>query len=235
MKKTTLTTLTALMAASLLTGPVLAAKSPPPAAPLMTAPGNTNSPDAVNSTPNSYIVLDLGGAVSMDGLGDPDNQTAICVTGDSVTGIGWDNVGITTVGASWLSEATIMFGTPTTPVQVQLAPSTTSAPGSESGLSSGGIVDFTDNSIPDIVLGADPLRLEFFEGFDDNANAPDATWDSGLLTIAGINLEVKTGADCTVKIHSPKPVPFLSWAGLGGLLLGMLGLTWYARRRTQVV
>jgi len=198
---------------------------------LNAAPGNTNSPDAINSTPNSFVVLDVAGAVSMDLQGDPDNQTAICITGDSITGVGWDNVGITTVGASWLSEATLLMGTPTTPAQIQLAPSGTATPGSESGLTSNGIIDFTDAFLPDIVLGADPLRLEFFEGFDDNADAPDANWDSGLITFAGINLEVQTGAACTVRIHSPKPVPSLS---LGGLLLGMLGLTWYARRRTRI-
>ncbi len=233
MKKTA-TALTLALASCLMAGSALAAKGNTQSAPLVATAGNINSPDATNSTPNSFVVLDVTGAVSMDGQGDPDNQTAICITGDSITGVGWDNVGITTVGASWLSEASILMGTPTTPAQIQLAPSSTSAPGSESGLSSGGIIDLTDISLPDIVLGSDPLRLEFFEGFDDNTDAPDATWDSGLITFAGINLEVQTGAACTVRIHSPKPVPSLSWAGLGGLLLGMLGVAWYARRRTSI-
>ena len=233
MKKTA-TALTLALASCLMAGNALAAKGDIPSAPLLAAPGNTNSPDATNSTPNSFIVLDVAGAVSMDAQGDPDNQTAICITGDSITGVGWDNVGITTVGASWLSEATLLMGTPTTPAQINLTPSSTAAPGSESGLTSNGIIDLTDISLPDIVLGSDPLRLEFYEGFDDNPDAPDANWDSGLITFAGINLEVQTGAACTVRIHSPKPVPSLSWAGLGGLLLGMMGLAWYARRRTQI-
>lgn len=230
--KKALTTLTITLAASLVSGLAMAAKGDNiQAAPLVAAAGNINSVNTVNSTPNSYIVLDLSGAESWDALGSPNNQVAICITGGSVTGIGWDNVGITTVGASWLSEATIMFGTPTTPGQIQLAPSGTNTPGSESGLSSGGIVDLTNISLPDIVLGSDPLRLEFFESFDDAAGAVDANWDSGLLTIAGIDLQVATGPECTLGIHSPKPVPSLGWTSLGGLAIGMLALAFLMRRR----
>ncbi len=232
MKKTLATTLSVL--ALMLTGPVWGAKGDMQSAPLVAAPGNTASPDATNSTPNSLVVLKLGGAESWDVSGDPDNQVATCITGDSVTGIGWDNVGITTVGASWLSEARILFGTPTTPAQISVAPSVTGAPGSESGLSSGGIVDLTDNALPDIILGSDPLRLEFFEGFDDVADAIDANWDSGLLMVAGINLQVATGPECTLGIHSPKPVPSLGWMSLGGLALGMLALAFFMRRKVAV-
>ncbi len=222
------------LAVGLVSGLALAAKGDVQSAPLVATDSNPNAVGGIASTPNSLVVLKLGGAESWDAFGDPPNQIATCITGGSVTGIGWDDVGITTVGVSWLSEARIMFGTPTVPAQISLAPSGTSAPGSESGLTSGGIIDLTDITLPDIPLGSDPLRLEFFEGFDDVPNAIDANWDSGLLSIAGIDLEVAVGPDCTLGIFSPKPVPSLSWTGLGGLLLGMMGLAWYARRRMAV-
>jgi hypothetical protein len=49
--------------------------------------------------------------------------------------------------------------------------------------SSGGIIDLSDNGIADIVLSDGIVDLEFYESFDDAANAIDGQWVRGTLTL----------------------------------------------------
>lgn len=182
---------------------------------------------ALTSTMASAAIVDIDvdGVESWDGPGDADNTILVVDLADAlglaggssvtITGIGWDVV-ISTVGASWLSEATVSFEG-----LVTVSPGAgNDAPGSMA-FTSGGLLDLTDNGIPDIVLADGLLTLEFFEGYDDVADAVDSVWGSSFLA-AGI-LQVDAGA--TV-VPIPAALPLFA-AGLGSLLLG-------ARRRRQI-
>jgi len=134
------------------------------------------------------MVVDIAGTDSWDLLGDSDNivLTVPLTTGDMMTGIGWD-VTLMTVGGSWLSEARFYFdGSDQDLSGLFLTPGVgLSTPGT-SFFSSGGIVDLTDNGIPDIPILADgTLYIEVHETFDDVADAVDSTWIApSTLTLA---------------------------------------------------
>lgn len=138
--------------------------------------------------------FDVTGIQSMEAEGDSLNEVhtldlaalAGLPSGTAVTmtGIGWD-ASLTTVGNSWLSEASVYFDENLNPDQSGLYLSIgygDDFTGSGS-YASGGILDLSDNDIPDILLPDGVLRLEFFEGYNDNVGSADATWDSGVLSI----------------------------------------------------
>ena len=132
------------------------------------------------------ITLDVSGTDSWDGYLDSSNDIILqsIPAGDLMTGIGWD-VTIATVGGSYLSEAKIYFdGSDQDGYGLFLTPGVSmSSPGS-AFFSSSGIIDLTDNGIPDIPILADGLlHLQFYESYDDVADAVDGMWVSGTLTI----------------------------------------------------
>lgn len=176
------------------------------AAPFFTNAGApTNAPQLSTRGGAATATLDLSGFTSFDEPGNPINQLAgINIGGDFlVTGIGWSNVTIQTVGASWLSEATIGFLD--SPIGLQLSPGSADATPGTGTYSSGGILDLAsiDPTFP-FTAGADGIvNLEFFETFVDNAGAADAFWLSGTLTIE----------------YVPAPGA-LAMLGLGGLVAG---------------
>lgn len=154
--------------------------------------------DATRSTPNGFVTLTLENGASAGDPGDPVNTAAAinlasifgaAVT--SVTGTGWD-VSITTLGGSWLSEAGYslagqsdlgIFVTP-------FAGATFNRPSvGEESTSSGGIIDYTDNALPDTILDNSILLFELFESFDDALiggglpSGEDAFWN-GTITVA---------------------------------------------------
>ncbi len=171
-----------------------------------TANGVADMSNAVANTRGaSTVSFDLAGISSWDSLGSALNHRVSANIGANATviGIGWDNVVITTVGASWLSEAAIGFLN--SPVGLQLTPVTTSGTGTGGPASSGGILDLAsiDPDFP-FQVGADGmLNLEFFETYDDVAGAVDANWISGTLTVQ----------------YVPTPGA-LAVLGLGGLVAG---------------
>ena len=113
-----------------------------------------------------------------------------------LTGVAWD-VTVTTEDPSWLSEASYNFNG-----EIFLAPGAgEDFPGTNS-YSSGGIVDFSDNGIPDVLAAGGILNIEFFDSFDDFAGAVDAL-SSGTLTLA-----------VDYKVPAPAGLAVL---GLGGL------------------
>lgn len=136
---------------------------------------------------STTLVLDISGEQSWDGLFDTSN-TILKVqlgTGQVMTGIGWD-VTIATVGASWLSEARVYFdGSDRDAYGLFLTPGVTDGFPGTGTYSSGGIIDLTDNGIPDIPILADgDLWIELFEGYDDVGDAVDADWlSTSTLTI----------------------------------------------------
>ncbi len=153
-------------------------------------------------TPTATITVDVSGINFNDALGSPLNESlAIALAvGAEVTGIGWD-VTLSTVGASWASEAGIDF-------EGQIFLNVGAGdyfPVTNGVYSSGGIIDLSnDVSLPNITLGGDGiLNLEFFEGFVDNGGTGDASFGAGST----LTLQVRG-------IPAPSSLAFL---GLGGL------------------
>jgi uncharacterized protein (TIGR03382 family) len=149
--------------------------------------------------------LDLTGFTSFDSLGSAINETATMALGANATviGIGWDNVTIQTVGASWLSEAVIYFVD--SPIGLQLSVGSADSFSGTGTYSSGGILDLAsiDPTFP-FQVGADGiLDIEFYDSFDDVAGAADAFFLGGTLTIQ----------------YVPTPGA-LAVLGLGGLVAG---------------
>lgn len=113
-----------------------------------------------------------------DGQGSALNETGdFFIAPDAVvTGLGWDVV-TTSFGASFGSEQIFGFGNDV--IEINL---TASGAGPITGEpnSSGGILNFADFAIPDIVLDADGLLFyELFETFDDAPGAIDGVWEAG--------------------------------------------------------
>jgi len=140
----------------------------------------------------SYV-FDLAGIQSWDTLGDASNTVVLLdlaaalglASGTSIAfnGIAWD-VTLSTIGGSWLSEAVMYFDDNIAPdlSGLFLTPGVGNSFSGTMSFSSGGILKLADAGIPDVVLPNGILRIEFFENFDDVANAADANW-SGTLTL----------------------------------------------------
>jgi hypothetical protein len=179
----------------------------------------------VNLGGSSTLVLDISGEDSWDALNDASN-TILNIplgAGASMTGIGWD-VNLTTVGGSWLSEARFYFdGSDQDLMGLFLAPGVGDNFSGSDSYSSGGVLDLTDNAIPDIpILGDGNLIIQLYESFDDAGNAIDANWTAGSeLTI------VYEGG-------GPPPVPTTNEWGLialGATLLGGVVVVSLRRKR----
>lgn len=154
----------------------------------------------------------LSQVASWDGLGDPDNVVMSIdmaalfglSSGSAIdlNGIGWD-VTVSTVGASWLSEATMYFDNQTqdSGAGIFLTVGGGNDFAGTGTFSSGGIVKLADAGLPDLVLADGVLRIEFWESFDDVADDIDAFLD-GTLTLQS-------------SVPAPSGVALL---GLGGLV-----------------
>jgi len=190
---------------------------------LIGVPGGVGHESAVTSTrdPGDVdLIIDISGFNSWDEFGAAVNElSAANIGGDSImTGIGWD-VTITTVGASWLSEANLIFSTPASPGVFITPGAADGAPGSMS-YSSGGIIDLSENMIPDIPAVNGSIDMEWYEGFDDVAGAIDATWDAGTVTVR----------------YTPGiTVPTLGEYGMLAMILTLVGLGLYQIRKRKAL
>ena len=94
-----------------------------------------------------------------------------------IIGIGWD-ISLTTIGASWASDATIGFED-----QIFFTPGEgDSFSVINANYSSPGILDLTDNGFSDIHLTGDlTLDIEFFDTFVDNGGTGDAFFEPGSV------------------------------------------------------
>jgi hypothetical protein len=185
----------------------------------MTSPGPGGG---VAGTTNQTINVDIGGVNSWDAFvplpgSDPDNEVLLIDiaalagfasgTQITMTAIGW-NTTQQTVGSSWLSEMRIYFDDNVAPDNSGLFLRPGVAFANTGGnlptnFNSNGLIDLSDNAIPNIVLPNGILRLDFHETFDDVAGAIDGMWLQGSTLMIGIN-----------EIPAPGALALLGIAGL---------------------
>jgi len=185
--------------------------------------GGPNGPSLTSVTPSATNLGHEELVIQIDGLNSWDEQGAAVneiihqgLNGDFVTGIGWD-LTITTVGASWLSEATIRLEGDASRPPIDIVPGFNDlGPGSQTY--SMPVIDFTENGLEDLFIPNQVLKIESFENFDDVPNAIDATYVSGTLT---------------VRFNGEAPVPTLGDYGMVAMVLTMLGLGLYQIRRRR--
>ncbi|MBL8305259.1 MAG: PEP-CTERM sorting domain-containing protein [Rubrivivax sp.] len=160
----------------------------------------------------SDLVVNLTGIQSFDGAGDPGNTllTVDALAGATVDAISW-NVTLSTVGESWLSEATIL-------IVNDAGDGVVFSPGFGDDFSGSGTYADSASLVAlglAFPVGADgKLYFEFFEDFDDNVGAVDATYTAGNVTFGGIGVAAV-----------PEPGTY------GLMALGLLGVVAAARRR----
>jgi len=177
------------------------------------------------------LCVSFDGQESWDALDDADNIVIDLDIGANnlLVGVGWD-IGIATVGGSWLSEATIQHSSSAgsaDPNAINLAVGTgEDASGDQDFSSDGALVIFADAELPNVVPGEDGiLRLQLFEGFDDNADAIDANYrnaaDPALCPEGGLGLLIEAQPEPpvarTVPVNNPWALALLIalLAGLG--------------------
>lgn len=193
------------------------AQSVHPASTKDTADQFTMVVPATRGTVGTVVTLDIGGANSWDPIFDPSNDVfaidlaaAIGLPSGSpvtMTAVGW-NTFLTTVGESWGREARFYFDDNIAPdgTGLVLRPNASAAPVTGANDTSGGLLDLTSAAIPNIALPNGVLRLEFFESFDDVADAIDANWLAGSQLFIGV-----------AEIPAPGAVALAGIAGLVGL------------------
>ncbi|MDA8020963.1 MAG: hypothetical protein MPN21_26295, partial [Thermoanaerobaculia bacterium] len=185
-------------------------------------------PPDVEGVPDSILSIDVTGVEHRDLEADADNTVLAEILGPGavMTGIGWD-VTITTQGDSWLSESVVYFdGSDQDLAGLFLAPGVGEEFSGTGIYSSGGIIDLSDNAIPNIpVLADETLYLQFFESFDDNVSAADSVYGpTSTYDIAGIGIIGSLSGDAL-------PVPTLSTIGLIALLTSLVGVGIFLLRR----
>ncbi len=114
-----------------------------------------------------------------------------------ITGVSWD-VNLTTIGASWASEATIDVDG-----HFSFNVANDDHPVTNQNYTSDGVFDFSENGIPDIQVFNQDFQIEFFDSFVDNTGSGDAFF----------------GADSTITFHgkflpTPSSLALFSIAGL---------------------
>jgi hypothetical protein len=158
------------------------------------------------------LVVSLAGLTSYDAQGEAINTTLSVSAAAStpVDLISW-NISLSTIGESWLSEAGVLItnadgdGVFFNPGFGDDFSGTGTYTGSASLLDAG--ISFS--------VGADgKLYFEFYEDFDDNPGAADATYTAGGITFGGIGVAAV-----------PEPGTY------GLMALGMLAVVGAARRR----
>mgnify|MGYP006433868763 CR=1 FL=1 len=183
------------------------------------------------------LCVSFDGQESWDALDDPDNIILDLDIGadNMLSAVGWD-IGIATVGGSWLSEATIQHSSSAgsaDPNAINLAVGAgEDAAGDQDFTSGGGLLIFADNELPNIVPGDDGiLRLQMFDSFDDNVDAIDANYrnaaEPALCPEGGLGLLIEAQPEPPVTQSVPANNP---WA-LALLIALLAGLGVVAVRR----
>ncbi len=226
-----------LVITTVISSSAIAAKGDPVNGPL-SSNFNSGQPATINGggVANSSIDLsiDLNSIESWDGIDDADNVIQNCFTGSAITGVGWTAVTIETVGASWLSEATMLFSNSSgsaDPNAINLAVGSADGAPGVGTYDSGGVVNFADIPLADITSNGDGMfPIQFFESFDDVADAIDGNYTAGTLTFEGVDLVATPGPSCILLPQPPPPVvPVNNTLALLLLVLSMLGFVAYRR------
>ena len=155
------------------------------------------------------VTLDLAGVNSNDSFGSPFNEFSLLNLGDvTITGIRWDNV----VGngddsaVSWGNEMTmaVVDAGDLSGVFISFFPEegSASAGGVWGPASSGGVIDLAAQGLA-FNTTSGSLLVEFFESYDDGADATDAHYESGTVTIE-------------YSVPAPGALALLGLAGLAG-------------------
>lgn len=153
------------------------------------------------SRDHNFVTYDLSGFQFNDAQGSVNNEILTTALGPFilVTGVSW-NVNLSTIGASWASEATIDIAG-----LFNIVVSDDANPVTNQNYTSSGIFDFSDNGIADIEFFGPPqlFDFEFYESFVDNGGTGDAFFEAGS----------------TITFHGEfLPTPgTLAFLGLGGL------------------
>lgn len=175
---------------------------------------------------DSMLSLDISGIEHLGDLNDPGNVVLAEALGPGtvVTGIGWDVV-LTTVGFSWLSEAvTYVDGSDLDGAGLLLSVGAgMDVQGTAVAFSSGGIIDLTDQGIPNIPIQDDGrLYLQFWESFVDNPGSPDAYYEPpSTYDIVGLGFVTP----------DTLPIPTLSTIGIVALLAALAVVGVFLLRR----
>ena len=183
-----------------------------------------NPPDSLapDGTPDSILTFDMGGRQSWDFWDSSNNElfSEILGAGAVVTGVGWRELGISTVLAtgSWRWDAiTSLYSSHPDAFFVDVAPGAGDGPGA-GVYSSGGIIDLGDFDIDNLPIGDNGLLfVQLWEDPDDLENAIDANYTSGAFDIAYI---------------AGTPVPAVPTAVLGVLaILLLVSGSWLLTRK----
>jgi hypothetical protein len=186
--------LATLSAALVLSTSAFAAKEPSGDKPLSGPPAGQGSEVLPGGTPTATVPVSISGRTSPGIECTAETVPGFTVAlgaGAVVTGLGWD-VLLETVGESWASEATLLFGSQSEPNLISLSVGFgVDEPTPEGGtrFNSEGIIDFTDAEIGNITLDADGLfYISLCEDFADNEGAVDANYLApSNLTVACSN------------------------------------------------
>jgi hypothetical protein len=134
--------------------------------------------DAEGSLLNTKLPVDL---FDLLGITDPTPNDSVVLTG-----IGWNvtqTSGLDAAGNSWLSEMTIGIDYENDGTNdLYLTPSNSDMVGTESN-DSQGIIDLVTAGQANGTSPTGIVTIEFFESFDDEANACEGIYDSGSLML----------------------------------------------------
>jgi len=148
--------------------------------------------NANKSSPNSSVILDFSitDGESWDSKDSPNNIIANCINGSAITGFEYTNVTISTVGGSFFSEAVIYFSNSNNGNDgLRLTAGAGDESSGTKSFSSNGILDLTDNGLDDIIPLNDGIFLiQLYENIDDIANAIDARYTNGTISVWGTDL-----------------------------------------------
>ncbi len=152
------------------------------------------------SGPGTDFVFDAnaGSAFSFDEVGDPDNETYTVNNADDTTyrSVAWTAT-IESLGASWCSEPTVGITLPGDVFFGGITLGAGNAPCDPNPSTFAACLNFADAGAPDITGTLGDWTFEFFEGFDDTADAVDANITGFSMTFSKAFCPGSTGACCT--------------------------------------
>lgn len=165
----------------------------------------------VSATASAAIVdINIDGVESWDGFNDESNTILLVDLGSggpvTIDGVGWD-VLLSTVGASWLSEATMSLGTTNDDGLIDLTVGAGEGDPGTMNFSSDGIISLFDVGLDDLVLPDGILRIQFYESFDDVDDEVDATY-RGFISVSILDPVVNASAPSMLAIFSLALVGF---------------------------